>query len=182
MLQRVYNFIFFRILKWRMIGELPGDVNKYLFVGVPHTSNWDFIYGWIASRALGIKLTFFVKDIFCRGPLICFCRYFGASPVNRRESTNFVDSVAKQFAENDKMIVLLTPEGTRKYAPNLKSGYYYLAKSANVPIVLVGANYADKSITFLPPRPPMATFEEDEKNLKDFCKTMQGKHPNYSYR
>lgn len=182
MLQKFYTFIFFRLLKWRMIGELPSDIDKFLFIGLPHTSNWDFIYGWAASRALGLKLTFFVKDIFCRGPLICFCRYFGASPVNRRQRSNFVDAVAKQFSENEKMIVLLTPEGTRKYMPTLKSGYYYISKSANVPIVLVGVNYADKTITFSKPRPAMASFEEDEADLIAFSKKMHGKHPNNSFR
>ncbi|MBX2849297.1 MAG: 1-acyl-sn-glycerol-3-phosphate acyltransferase [Acidiferrobacterales bacterium] len=181
MLQRIYYFIFFKVLRWRMIGELPKDIDKYLFVGLPHTSNWDFIYGWVASRALGVKLTFFVKDVFCRGPLICFCRYFGASPVNRRKRTNFVDSVAEQFSKTDKMVVLLTPEGTRKYTPTLKSGYYYIAKSANVPIVLVGPNYRDKIITFLPPRAAMATFEEDQADLIEFSKNMHGKHPKSSY-
>ena len=182
MLQKFYKFIFFKLLRWRMIGELPRDIDKYLFVGIPHTSNWDFIYGWIASRALGLKLTFFVKDVFCKGPLICLCRYFGASPVNRRERTNFVDEVARQFSENEKLVVLLTPEGTRKYTPTLKSGYYYLAKAANVPIVLVGPNFIEKTITFAPPRLAMDSFEEDEAALIAFSKKMHGKHPESSYK
>lgn len=181
MMQRFCKFIFFRLMGWRMLGEPPKDLDKYLFVALPHTSNWDFVLGWLASKALDIKITFFVKDVFCKGPLICCCRFFGVAPVNRRERTNFVDSVAQQFAEHEKLVVLITPEGTRKYKPELKSGYYYLSKKAKVPIVLAGPNYADKTFTLLPPRPARETFEEDQAELIAFCKTMHGKRPDNTF-
>ena len=163
-----------------MVGA-PPDLKKYLFVAVPHTSNWDFVYGWMASRALNLNLTIFVKDAFFVWPLTYFCRFFGVAPVNRRESTNFVDSIARQFAERDELIALITPEGTRKKVPALKSGYYYLAKKAEVPIVLAGPNYKDKCFVLLPPRAPLATFEEDQAQIREFCSTAHGKRPQNSF-
>jgi len=181
MMQRFCSFILFRALGWRMIGGPPEGVDKYLYVGLPHTSNWDFFYGWLVSKALDIKMTFFVKDVFFIWPLRPLCRWFGVSPVNRRESNNFVDAVAAEFDKQDKLVVLLTPEGTRSAVPKLKSGYYYLAKAANVPIVLVGPNFIDKTVTFMPPRAVKASFEEDHADLLAFCSTMVAKHPDKTF-
>lgn len=164
-----------------MIGSPPADLTKYLFVAVPHTSNWDFVYGWMASRALNLNLTIFVKDAYFVWPLNYFCRFFGCAPVNRRESTNFVDAISQRFADSEQLIALITPEGTRKKVDELKSGYYHLAKKANVPIVLAGPNYKDKSFTLAPPRPPLATFEEDQAQIREFSQTVHGKHPENSF-
>lgn len=172
MINKICRFIFFRVLGWRMIGEPPRDLKKYIFAGAPHTSNWDFVYGWMATRALDLEVTIFVKDAYFIWPLTYFCRFFGVAPVNRRESTNFVDSISRQFAERDHLIALITPEGTRKRVEQLKSGYYYLAKQANVPIVVAGPNYPEKSFTVLPARPALASFEQDQAQIIEFCKSM----------
>ena len=163
-----------------MIGE-PPEIPKYFFVVAPHTSNWDFVYGWMAIQALGLKVKLFAKDSFFVFPLNYICKMFGVLPVNRRERTNFVDSVAQLFDEHDRLTLLITPEGTRSFVPNLKSGYYHIAQKANVPIVLAGPNFKDKSFTILPPREPMATFEEDQANLIAFTKTQYGKNPHQSF-
>ena len=102
--------------------------------------------------------------------------------MNRRKSTNFVDSIAREFEERDKLIALITPEGTRSYQPSLKSGYYHLAIEAGVPIVLAGPNYADKTFTLMAPREPLATFAEDEADLIEFCKTFTAYRPEQSFR
>lgn len=181
MIDSLCRFILFRLLGWRNVGNPPQELDKYLFVALPHTSNWDFVYGWMTSRALGLRLTFFVKDVFCKGPLKYLCRFFGAAPVNRSESTNFVRAVTKQFAESSQLIALITPEGTRKRTEGLKSGYYHLAKTANIPIVVAGPNYREKTFTILPPRAALDTFEEDQANLIAFSKTMDGKYPNKTF-
>jgi 1-acyl-sn-glycerol-3-phosphate acyltransferase len=181
MINRMCRFIFFRILGWRQIGSAPKE-KKYLFVAVPHTSNWDFVYGWMAIRALELDVTIFVKDVFFFWPITYFCRFFGLSPVNRRERTNFVDSIAARFSENQQLAALITPEGTRKFNPNLKSGYYFLAKKADIPIVVAGPNYAEKTFTLLPARPALPTFEEDAQQIIEFCKTMTGKRPDCTYQ
>ncbi len=155
---------------------------KYLFVGAPHTSNWDFVFGWLAINALNLNVKIFAKDVFFVWPLKYLCHWLGVMPVNRRRSTNFVDSVAAMFEEYDSLAALITPEGTRGYSPVLKSGYYHLAKKAGVPIVVAGPDFKDKTFTILPARPPMATFEEDEAQVIEFCRNLVGKRPTDSFQ
>lgn len=180
MINRLCRLIFFKWLGWRRIGEIPTE-KQYLFVALPHTSNWDFIYGWLAIRSMNLNVTIFVKDVFFVWPITYFCRFFGVAPVNRRESTNFVDAIARQYEENDELAALITPEGTRKFQPNLKSGYYYLSKKANVPIVLAGPDFVKRTFTLMPARAAMATFEEDAANLIEFCESMTAYKPHNTF-
>ena len=181
MIQKLCHYIFFNLLGWKLVGEVPvGD--KFIFATVPHTSNWDFFYGWLLIRALDLDLTIFAKDAFFIWPLKYICKFFGVAPVNRRKSTNFVDSVARQFAESETLIAVITPEGTRSFNPQLKSGYYYLAKKANVPIVLAGPDFKAKTFTLMPPRAPMSTFEEDAEDLIAFCRNMHAHTPHYTFQ
>lgn len=164
-----------------MIGQLP-KAPKYIFVGVPHTSNWDFVYGWLAIKALQLNVKIFVKDVFFFWPINHFCAWLGVMPVNRRRSTNFVDSVAAMFVEHETIAALITPEGTRAYQPVLKSGYYHLAQKANVPIVVAGPNFREKTFIIMPERDPLPTFEEDEADVIEFCRRLIGKRPEQTFR
>lgn len=168
------------MLGWKIIGQPPTE-DKYIFAAVPHTSNWDFVYGWMAIRALDLDVTIFVKDIFFVWPIKYICKFFGVAPVNRRVSTNFVDSIARQFAEQPKLAALITPEGTRSFNRQIKSGYYYLAKKAEVPIVLAGPDFKAKTFTIMQPRPPFSTFDQDAENLIEFCKTMHARNPENTF-
>ena len=180
MTQKICQFILFKLLRFSKVGEAP-TADKYLFVGLPHTSNWDFLYGWLAIKAMGLDVTIFAKDAYFVWPLNYLCKLFGVAPVNRRESTNFVDAIARQYAEADKLAVLLAPEGTRKFQPKIKSGYYYIAKKAAVPIVLAGPDFNKRTFTMMPARAPMDTLEEDVADLIAFCKSMHGRNPNQTF-
>ncbi len=181
MLQKVCAFILFRLCGWKIIGQPPA-AKKYIFVGVPHTSNWDFVYGWLAINALQLNVKIFAKDVFFIWPLNHLCNWLGVMPVNRRRSTNFVDSVAAMFDEYDNLAALITPEGTRGYRPVLKSGYYHLALKAGVPIVVAGPNFEEKTFTISEARDPFSTFEEDEANVIEFCRELIGKQPSDSFQ
>lgn len=181
MINRLCRLVFLKLLGWRQIGEVPKE-KKYLFVAIPHTSNWDFVFGWMAIRALELDVTIFVKDAYFIWPLNHICRFFGVAPVNRRERTDFVNAIAQQFENADSLAALITPEGTRKYIPDLKSGYYYLAKKARVPIVVAGPNYAQKTFSILPARKPLDSFAEDAENLLEFCRKMKAKHPENTFQ
>lgn len=180
MLQKICSFIVFTVLGWKVEGQLPTE-NKLILAGLPHTSNWDFPIAWLAITALGLKMNIFVKDVYHTWPLNYVCNFFGALPVNRRKSTRFVDAVVEQFATAETLRLVIAPEGTRKFSPKLKSGYYYIAKAANIPIVLAAPNYKEKTYTFMPARAAMETFEEDEQNLIEFCKKIDGKYPKNSF-
>jgi len=180
-MQKLCGFLLFRLLGWRMVGTVPKE-RRYLLVAIPHTSNWDFIVGWLAITGLGLNVKIFAKDIFYTWPLNYICDLLGVLPVNRRVSTNFVDSVAEKFESIDDLKTLITPEGTRGFQPKLKSGYYYLAKKAGVPIVVAGPNYSEKTFTILPARAPLENFEKDQANIIEFCKTQHGKHPDQTFQ
>lgn len=178
--QKICSYILFNLLGWRVIGDPPPD-KKYLFVAVPHTSNWDFLYGWLAIHALKLDVKIFAKDVFFIWPLNYLCQFLGVLPVNRRKSTNFVDSVAEKFESADTLRLLITPEGTRSYQSKLKSGYYYLARKADIPIVVAGPNFKDKTFTIQPPRGPLETFEKDEAQVIEFCRSQVGRHPDQTF-
>ncbi|NND80955.1 MAG: hypothetical protein HKN50_00870 [Gammaproteobacteria bacterium] len=181
MIQKICHYLLFDLMGWKLQGNLPENLNNHLFVMVPHTSNWDFVTGWLAMRALELDVKIFVKDAFFIWPLNYVCKFFGVAPVNRRESTNFVDAVARQYRESDYLAALITPEGTRKKVESLKSGYYYLAKKAGVPIVQAGLNYRDRLLVLTDAREPMPTFEEDVEVLRDFSQKMVGKRDHLSF-
>jgi len=181
MLQKLCSFIIFTALGWKVQGPLPSE-KKLILVGLPHTSNWDFPISWLIIVALDLNMNIFVKDIYYTWPLNYLCKFFGVLPVNRRKSTRFVDAVVEQYARADTLRAVIAPEGTRKFSPKLKSGYYYIAKTANIPIVVAGVDYKERIYTFMPARPAMETFEEDEKNLIEFCKNTRGKNPENSFQ
>jgi len=179
--QKICQYILFQLLGWRLIGE-PCEHEKYVFVALPHTSNWDFVYGWLAIQALDLEVQIFAKDRFFIWPFNYVCQFLGVLPVNRRESTNFVDAVADRFQQVSRLRLMLAPEGTRSYQTTLKSGYYYLAKKANVPIVLAGPNFQAKTFTIMPARGPLASFAEDQAQVIEFARTQRGKYPKQSFR
>ena len=181
MLQKFCYFVIFKVFGWRMIGAPPKD-KKYLFVALPHTSNWDFIIGWMVSQALGLNLKILVKDVFFFWPANHVCAWIGVLPINRRESTNFTEAMAKRFDEEDELHALITPEGTRSFQPNLKSGYYHLAKKAGIKIVVAGPHFGNKTFTLSEARYTLDTFEEDAEQVIAFCKTQQGYRPDLTYR
>jgi len=181
MMQKICAFISFRLLGWKVVGELPRQ-KKILIAGMAHTSNWDFPLTWLVLTALDLDTKVFAKDVYHTWPLNYFCKFFGVLPVNRRKSTGFVESVAQQYIEADTLRTLIAPEGTRKFSPKLKSGYYHIAKKANVPIVAAGLNYSKKEYVFLSAREALDSYEEDEQNLIEFCKTVDAKYPDNTFQ
>ena len=180
MKQSICHFIIFKLCGWRVLGSPPVD-KKFILVGLPHTSNWDFVIAWFAVTAMGLDMKIFAKDSYHIWPLNYLSSVLGVLPVNRSKSTNFVDSVATMYQEAETLHATLAPEGTRKFTPRLKSGYYYIAKTAEVAIVVAGPNYKNKLFTFMSARAPLPTFEEDQQDLIEFCKTQRGKYPENSF-
>lgn len=181
MLQKICAFILFGLCGWRMEGQLPTE-KKYLFVVVPHTSNWDFVYGWLAIKAMDLNVKIFAKDTFFIWPLNYICTWLGVMPVNRRKNSNFVDSAAAMFHDDESLAAIITPEGTRAFSPTLKSGYYYIAKKAAISLVIAGPNFKDKTFTLSPARKPLDSFDEDEAAVIEFARQLVGKRPQNSFQ
>ena len=180
MIQRLCAFILYRVMGWRLVGEIPWKTDRLMLVFLPHTSNWDFVVGMLLIKAEQIKLTLYGKDAFYFFPFTYCYRYLGVVPIQRNKSNNFVTQAAGVFRQDERRWVAMAPEGTRSHRSQLKSGYYYLAREANLPIFMVGPNFEDKTITLLKPRELFETFEQDAENLIAFSRKMKGKKPKLS--
>ena len=137
MLRKLARFLLYKVWGWKIEGEFPVHLPKYMAIGGPHTSNWDFILSILARISQGTDIKFIAKQTLFRWPLGFFMRKLGGYPVNRDRTTNFVDYVVNIFNQKDKFAIAITPEGTRDKVDRFKTGFYYIARGANIPVVVV---------------------------------------------
>jgi 1-acyl-sn-glycerol-3-phosphate acyltransferase len=120
---------------WRVEGAHPG-VPKFVITGAPHTSNWDFVFFIGTTDRLGIRPSFMGKHTLFKWPMARFMRDMGGVPVDRsRRGSNYVDQVARAFAEADELALVVAPEGSRSSDGAWRSGFWHIARAAGVPIV-----------------------------------------------
>jgi 1-acyl-sn-glycerol-3-phosphate acyltransferase len=180
MIQKISAFILYRLMGWRLKGSIPWKTDRLMLVLIPHTSNWDFVVGMLFIKAEKVRVTIYGKDAFYFFPFNYLYDYLGVVPVRRKSKANFVQQASAVFDQNKRRWVAMAPEGTRSHRAKLKSGYYYLAKQANLPIVAVGLCFQDKILTVESPREIFDSFEEDSQNLIAFAQSMRAKRPGLS--
>lgn len=173
--QRIFSKLL-TLLGWTFDTNIP-NLNKFLVIGAPHTSNWDFIYFILFIKATGIRVGFIGKDTAFWGPIGIILKKMGGIPVNRRTRNNFVDQIISKFNQRDQLILLITPEGTRHKTNNWKSGFYYIAHGAKVPILLGSIDYPQKHLGLGPIFHPSGNIHEDFKIIQDFYAGKTGKYP-----
>ncbi len=117
------------------------------------------------------------KDSLFQGPLGVFFRALGAIPVNRQKSTNLVEQIAAKYDEYDDLIIGLSPEGTRKKTGYWRTGFYYIALKADVPIVMAYIDYQNKVVGLGPSLRPTGDIETDFEEIKNFYSGIVGKNP-----
>jgi 1-acyl-sn-glycerol-3-phosphate acyltransferase len=135
---------------WR-IEVLESLPEKCVIIMYPHTSNWDFVIGLLAKWAIGLTvkrdaLSFAGKESLFKGPLAGFFRAVGGFPVDRSGGNGFVEQMAARFAAEPRMRFVIAPEGTRGYMPHMRSSFYFIAKAAQVPIMLGAFDFAGKRV------------------------------------
>lgn len=161
---------------WTIVGDIPKDLEKYVIIVAPHTSNWDFIIGLAVRSVKRMKTKFLGKKELFKFPFGFIFRWLGGYPVDRSESQNIVDVVAGIFDEHEEFSIALSPEGTRSKVDRLRTGFYHIAKKANVPIVMAAIDYAEKKVIFDQPFYPK-TEENDFSRIINFYKDVKGKYP-----
>jgi len=175
---KVISRLYLHFIGWKIKGSFPKDLKKCVIIAAPHTSNQDFIIGRAAFYKMGIyKIYFLIKKEMFKFPLGRIINALGGIPVDRSKSSNMVIIIGKMFKEKENLLLLITPEGTRKYVENWKQGFYYIAKEANVPIVLTYVDYAKKEGGIGPVLYPTDNFEKDFEAIKDFYRTKTAKYP-----
>lgn len=134
-----------RLMGWQVEGELPNK-DKVILVVAPHTSNWDFVLGMAAKMALRLEANWLGKHSIFIGPANKLFRSWGGIPVERSEKHDMVSQVAEQFNSREVMWLGMSPEGTRKHVDDWKSGFWHIAKAANVPMQTIYLDYSRKTL------------------------------------
>ena len=179
MLRPLYLFLF-KIFGWKVRGQFPVGLKKFIIAVAPHTSNWDFLVGLAARSILRIQNARFLgKSSLFKPPFGWFFRAIGGYPVDRSKHSDMVQHVADIFAGYDQFILALAPEGTRKKVEKLRTGFYYIAKKANVPIIPVGFDYVKKEVIIGKPYYPSEDIEHDIELLMSFYRDIKGRNPAY---
>jgi len=149
-----------RVRGWRFEGEVPNEPKMILLVA-PHTSNWDFLTGLWAKFALRLKAGFLAKHTLFWWPLGVFLRSIGGIAIDRSKASGIADDSARAFRENERLMLVIAPEGTRSKSKRWKSGFHRIAVATDVPILLVGFDYPRKVIRFGPLYRVTGDYEKD---------------------
>jgi 1-acyl-sn-glycerol-3-phosphate acyltransferase len=177
----ICSFILFKILRWKIEGAFPTDLKKYLIIVAPHTHWNDFTISILIKYAIGLKSHFIGKATLFKPPFGFILRALGGNPVDRTKSTNFVDSIVAMYNDHDEFIISLSPEGTRKKVDEWKTGFYYIAKGAKVPIVCAALDYEHKKMKIRKKVFYLSgDTDADILELGSFFEGIKGKVPEYS--
>ena len=174
---RILSKLILKLFGWKVIGTMPEDVKKCIMIEAPHTSNYDFVLGRLSFYQLGIDVKFLIKKELFKFPLGGLLRAMGGIAVDRGKKNNMVDYVADIFNKTDKLVVVITPEGTRKYNSHWKKGFYHIAAKANVPILLGFIDYKKKEGGIGPRIIPSGDYEADFRIIEEFYKDKTACNP-----
>ena len=181
MMKLICRFIFFKILGWKVNGAFPSELKKYVLIVAPHTSWVDFPIAILINYAIDLRANFVGKAPLFKPPFGFIFRWLGGAPVNRTKNTNMVDSIVDIYKTRERFILGISPEGTRKKVDTWKTGFYYISKGANVPILSAALDFENKTLIIKDEQ----FFTTDDKDadmahLKSFYNGIKGKIPEYT--
>ncbi|NPA92400.1 MAG: glycerol acyltransferase [Chloroflexi bacterium] len=166
-----------KVSGWKLIDNRPPE-QKYLVIGAFHTTNWDLPLALALLSALGIRPRWIGKDSLFRGPWGPLMRWLGGIPVKRGARLNFVQQMAQRIKEAEgDFVVVIAPEGTRKATDHWKTGFYYIALEAGVPIAFGFGDYPSKTCGIGDYLYPTGDTEADLEKIRAFYANVRGKHP-----
>ncbi len=173
---RFLGRLWLKAFGFRVAGQRP-PVEKYVLICAPHTSNWDAFFMLAMSFVLDMKLSWMVKHTIVKGAFGRFLRSLGAVPIDRTSPQNMVEQMAETFARTDELVLAVPPEGTRGHTAHWKTGFYYIALKAGVPIVPSVLDYGRRVGTVHPPFLPTGDIEADMVKLAALYENAIPKHP-----
>ncbi|MGF1555709.1 1-acyl-sn-glycerol-3-phosphate acyltransferase [Paucihalobacter sp.] len=177
------KFIYFKLLGWKINGNTDfskNTIKKAVIIAAPHTSWHDFYIGLLLRKICGVKTNFIGKAELFKWPFGYYFRSIGGVPVNRKERLDMVGSIVAIFNERDEFRLTLAPEGTRKKVDKWRTGFYYIAKKAEVPIIMFTLDFENKQNKVSEPFYPTDDAEADFKFIAAFYQGVKGKIPEYS--
>lgn len=165
-----------RLGSWKLRLDYP-PTPSYVLVGAPHTTNWDFYYFMLVKLATGLNFKWIGKDSLFRGPMGWVMRRLGGIPIDRKASHNYVAQIVERLKQDGPQILTIAPEGTRKKASYWKTGFYYIALGASLPISLGFLNYKTKELGIGPYFYPSGDLQADFVFIQEFYADKAGRHP-----
>jgi len=172
-----YKIIFFKLLGWQLKGSVDPKIKKCVFSVAPHTSWYDFSLGLLIRKILDIEINFVGKKELFKPPFGWYFKWVGGAALDRTSGQNKVEAIATIFDTKEIFRLALSPEGTRKKVEKWRTGFYYIAQKANVPIIKVAFDYGKKEIKIAPPVFYTKTFDEDILEIEKFYAGVIGKYP-----
>ena len=167
---------FLRATGWKP-ETAPPEKKRFVLIAAPHTSNWDLFYLLAFAEVFDVPISFMMKHTVFRGPLGPLFRSLGGIPIYRHKRGDLVKQMVEVFGEKDDFVLVVPSEGTRARVEFWKSGFYHIAREANVPIVLSYLDYARKRGGFGPAVIPSGNVRDDMDVIRDFYADKSGKHP-----
>jgi 1-acyl-sn-glycerol-3-phosphate acyltransferase len=174
--RRFLSSLFLRLTGWKADGVRP-EPNQFVLIAAPHTTNWDFVYLLVFASYYEIQISWMGKDSLFRRPFGSLMRALGGIPVRRHKRENLVDSMARAFEDHPTLRLVVPAEGTRGHVDYWKSGFYHIARTAEVPIIMSFLDYTSKTGGFGPAFSPSGDLGRDMDSIRKFYDGRQGKYP-----
>jgi 1-acyl-sn-glycerol-3-phosphate acyltransferase len=164
-----------RTFGWKLVGTFP-NVPRVLIIAAPHSSAWDAIWGMLMKVAVGLEVEFMAKKEVFFFPLGWLLRLLGGVPVDRSAANGVVGATVAAIKAKPVCWVVLAPEGTRRHADRWKTGFWHIARQAEVPVCCLYLHYPEKKFGIGPLVSMSADMEADIAKLREFYAPFQGKH------
>jgi 1-acyl-sn-glycerol-3-phosphate acyltransferase len=174
---RGFSVAFLKLAGWKVEGSLPPNGAKSVFIAAPHTSNWDLPYTLMTAFVLRLNIYWMGKESIFKPPFRGVMMWLGGIPVDRSKANNLVAASAEAIQTSSGPVQLIVPpEGTRSNTRYWKTGFYYIAMTAQVPIVMAYMDYAHKRAGLGPVFQPTGDIEADMVAIKAFYAPFKGKN------
>lgn len=183
-MKKLLGKIFLKLLRWKVEGSIPPEVHqKCVLIAAPHTSNWDYPIAIATMSALGVKIRYTIKKEWMRFPQRLFFGPMGGIGINRTPKNpgdarpSMVESIAALFNEHEELCIIVPAEGTRSLRKQWKTGFYYIALTAKVPIALGYLDFEKKVAGIGKVVHPTGDIQKDMAEIMEFYKDIKAKHP-----
>lgn len=173
--------ILFRAWGWKIIGTYPRHEPKKIVAVAPHTSNWDFLVGILFRSWKKHDIKFVAKKSIFKPPFGRVFMALGGLPVDRKKSGNFVKGVVQLYKDHESLDICITPEGTRRRVAKFKSGYYFIAKQAGIPILPIAFDFERKHFRIGELYYPTSDTQKDLEAIEGYFRGVIGRNPENSF-
>lgn len=165
------------VFRWKSINNLPKEP-RYVVIAYPHTSNWDFPLGIFYIIGSGVPFRYMGKDALFKWPQKYLFKALGGFSVNRSKTTSLTTRMAEFINSQDKIALALSPEGTRSNIKYWRTGFYYIALEAKIPIAFAVLDYENREVGIKDSFMPTGDIDADMETIKNYFSGTKGKHPN----